>query len=316
MKKITNKTLIIGSGINNLMYPTNHFLCSWPNFTRHFFHSVSGDNSPATLLMEGCIRQNAIGNRNSRDAAEMEKIILENIALQIKSSEVCLEPNELDWILNFQGITDIICLNFNLPFGLTKDDLTTGNKSLNPKRERETYNNFQFWTSKKANNHKIRFWFPHGNILNPHFMVFGAFRYMKQNAYINHLFRNLKKRERLIFKNSIQKSESDLASNGMLENRLHETDISWLNPFFFNELYFLGTSISTDEWDLWSALTLRIRNFNKSENRKYEHPIFHMRSGGLKDTSYPQFIQPLYDTEMSFNEQWKKLKEDFSNSKE
>ena len=265
--------------------------------------------------MEGCIRQNALGNRNSRDASEMEKIILENITEEIKSSPVCFKPNELDWILNCERITDIICLNFNLPFGLTKDDLIFGNKTLNSKKERERYNNFQFWTSSKARNHEIRFWFPHGSILNQHFMVFGAFRYMKQNAYVNHLFRNLKKRERLILKNSDQNSELDLGSIGMLDNKLHETDISWLNPFFYNELYFLGTSISTNEWDLWSALTLRIRNCNKSENRKYENPIFHMRHGCKQASSYPQFIQPLYDPSMSYSEQWDKLKDDFSKSK-
>lgn len=69
------------------------------------------------------------------------------------------------------------------------------------------------------------------------------------------------------------------------------------------------------EWDLWSALAFRRRNFAKLENRKYEHPIFHMRSGNQNDTSYPQFIQPLYDPSMSFDAQWKKLKEDFSKSK-
>ena len=87
--------------------------------------------------------------------------------------------------------------------------------------------------------------------------------------------------------------------------------MSWLIPFFYNDVYVLGSSLSMSEWDIWSALTLRNRNFAKKENRKYEHPIFHMRSGTQNDTSYPHFIQPLYDPSMSYDDQWKKLEQDF-----
>lgn len=310
MNKPTNKTLILGAGINNLVFPSTHFLCNWENFTKHFFNAVSNDHSPATLLMEACIRQNELGMKRSKSATDIELLILQNIANEIDNESQFQCKHSFDWIFENKSVTDIICLNFNLPFGLKKEDFRLEKDFISSNKSRENFNNYQCWTAAKARNHEIRFWFPHGSLLNTKFIVFGAFKYMKQTAYIKNLFEKLKKRERNIM--SVLNNDS-IEYNERINLNFNSTEeeMSWLIPFFYNEIYVLGSSLSMNEWDIWSALTLRVRNFARIENRKYEKPIFHMRSGNQNDSNYPQFIQPLYDPSMSYDDQWKKLEADF-----
>lgn len=310
MYKPTNKTIILGSGVNNLLFQAEHFFCTWNNFTKHFFNAVSHDHSPATLLMEACIRQNELGIKHSKSANDIELLILQNIANEIENESHVQCKQSFDWIFENKSVTDIICLNFNFPFGLEKEDFRPEKDFISSKKSRENFNNYQCWTAAKARNHEIRFWFPHGSILYPKFIVFGAFRYMKQTEYIKNLFEKLKKRERNII---TEIAKDTIEYNERVNSNFNSTEeeMSWLIPFFYNEVYVLGSSLSMNEWDIWSALTLRIRNFAKLENRKYEHPIFHMRRGTQNDTSYPTFIQPLYDPSMSYDDQWKKLEQDF-----
>jgi hypothetical protein len=309
MKKITNKTLIIGSGINNLIFPSNHFLCSWDNFTRHFFNAKSNPYAPATLLMEDCIRKVAIGTAKSKKATVIEDVILRNIASAIKNENLSKDKSEFKWILENKSITDIICLNFNFPFGIDEFEIVNNvDVKLN---QIETLNNCQYWRIKGDKNCKIRFWFPHGNILCPDRMVFGTFRYKSQTSYLGELFVKLKTSETNYFSDKDFK-EKKINQKHLLDYQSKQKGFSWLSPFFYNELYFLGTSISPDEWAIWSAITLRFRNFSKKENRKYENSIYHMRSGKDAEKGYPHFIQPLYSPTLSYDEQWKMLEEDFS----
>ncbi len=48
------------------------------------------------------------------------------------------------------------------------------------------------------------------------------------------------------------------------------------------------------------------------KNSKFEQAIYHMRYKSDKSVSYPDFIQPLFDTTMGYDDQWKMLEEDFS----
>ena len=256
--------------------------------------------------MEETIRSISLGNLKSKKASHIERNILRNIAENIKNASQHQRKYDFDWILSNDSITDVICLNFNLPFGL--DDLVRGNEIKVKDQRIEFLNNCQFWKLKDESKSKIRFWFPHGNVSNPEQMVFGAYRYKSQTSYLSELFTSLKKEERNILSST---KKTQLKQEFLLKKLSNSDGFSWLAPFFYNELYFLGTSISADEWAMWSALTLRLRNFAKMENRKYEQPIFHMRSGNQNDTSYPQFIQPLYDPSMSYDDQWKKLEQDF-----
>ncbi len=306
MNKPTNKTLILGAGINNLVFPEGHFLCSWESFTKYFFNTVSPKNIPSTILMEETIRNISLGAVKSKKASRIEQDILFNIAENVKNSSQHQGKKNFDWILSNESITDIISLNFNLPFGI--DNFVRGNEIEVKDQRIEFLNNCQFWKLKDESKSKIRFWFPHGNVSNPEQMVFGAHRYKSQTSYLSELFTSLKNEERNILSSA---KKTQLKQEFLLKKLSNRDGFSWLAPFFYNELYFLGTSISADEWAMWSALTLRLRNFAKLENRKYEHPIFHMRSGTQNDTSYPHFIQPLYDPSMSYDDQWKKLEQDF-----
>ncbi len=226
--------------------------------------------------------------------------------MSLKTDAICVDS--FDWILTNKTVTDIICLNFNPPFNLKWSDFIHFKR---PKEvlnnNREFRNNCEYYQLKNKFACTIRFWFPHGVSKSIESMVLGTHRYCIQTSVIAHLFSHLKQREVGLMKRN--------ESAPSLKSKILNDPFSWIEPFIVNELYFLGCSLSNAEWDLWSALAFRRRNFAKLENRKYENPIFHMRSGCNQGSSYPQFIQPLYDPTLSYHEQWKKLKADFSNSK-
>ena len=308
------KTLILGAGINNYEFDKMHYLCSWDGFFRKFFNATSIRGTPATLIVENCIRNTELGSKIEYQASNVEKNILDNIAKEIDRAikEDRYKVEDYEWILKNKEITDIISLNFYPPFGLTFDDLNCKLYSKESSRSREFKNNCLYWTLKDPQKSHIRFWFPHGCINDSENMILGAYRYMKQTAYISHLVKQLKKREREIFNNI--KSEPAQKID-LLTPSKSETIYSWLIPFYYNELFFLGTSISTDEWAIWSAITLRIRNFTKKKNQKYELPIYQMQYGNDLNEIYTPFIKPLFHQTITYDNQWDMLKKEFEKNK-
>ena len=66
------------------------------------------------------------------------------------------------------------------------------------------------------------------------------------------------------------------------------------------------------EWDIWNAIVNRERNFGKKENsEKYKFPIFQMRTSSsenqTKAKSNEIWFKPLFEENLSFEEQWNKL---------
>jgi hypothetical protein len=303
-----SKTIVVGAGLNAHIYGAHSYLSSWNNFLEHFYLMSMNRDIPGSLSMEEKIRDISNFSEEARQAHEWEGKILKEMKSEMSQKTDAICDDSFEWILTDKTITDIICLNFNPPFNLKWSDLK---HSKRPKEvvnnNREFRNNCEFYHLKNKLNCTIRFWFPHGVSKSIDSMVLGTHRYCAQTSVIADLFSQIKQREVGLMK----KNESAMS----LKSKILRDPFSWLEPFIVNELYFLGCSLSHAEWDLWSALALRRRNFAKLENRKYENPIFHMRHGCKQASSYPQFIQPLYDPSMSYSEQWEKLKEGFSKSK-
>ena len=303
------KTLILGAGINNYEFDKMHYLCSWDGFSRKFFNAPSIKGTPATLIIENCIRNTELGSKIEYQASNIEKNILDNIAKEIDRAvkQDRYEGGDYEWILKNKEITDIICLNFYPPFGLNFDILKRNYYDTKVRKSREYKNNCLYWTLKDPQKSHIRFWFPHGSIYDSKNMILGAYRYMKQTSYVSNLFGQLKKREREIF-NNINEADPKI---DLLTPSKTETSYSWLIPFLYNELFFLGTRISTDEWAIWSAITLRVRNFTKKKNQKYEQPIYQMQYGNALNEVYPPFIKPLFHQNIPYENQWDMLKKEF-----
>ena len=302
------KTIVVGAGLNAHLYGPDHFLSSWGNFMRRFNMVSLADNTPASFAMETNIRYISNHSNNKNKASQIEDSILKEIKDVIEHDERSKESEKnVNWILQNHSVTDIICLNFNPPFHLKWSELEMVENDSNEKlHHREFRNNCNYYVLRNRPDGvgNIRFWFPHGASKCMDTIVFGAHRYCSQTSVIPALFEKVKIEER---KESKEKKDESL----LIKKRLSKPH-SWLEPFLYNELYFLGCSLSHSEWDLWSAIAFRRRNFAKKENSKFEQAIYHMRSKSDKSASYPHFIQPLYSPTLSYDEQWKMLEEDFS----
>ena len=304
MKLIARKTLVVGAGLNARIYGNQCYLSSWGNFLEHFYLKTMSKNVPSSLAIEEKIRDLTLFSSEEHQALKWEKMILNEMKKEMSQNTKSICEDTFDWILKNPKISDIICLNFNPPFDLKWSDFHLLDKQKAVvKNKRAFRNNCEYYKLNEKFKCNIRFWFPHGVAKSTATMVFGSHRYCGQTSVISRLFSHLKKRETEIIDGDNKKIS--------LQSKILEHPFSWLDSFIFNELYFLGCSLSHAEWDLWSALAFRRRNFAKKENRKHEQPIFHMRSGNQHDTSYPRFIQPLYDPSMSYDDQWKKLEQDF-----
>ena len=108
-----------------------------------------------------------------------------------------------------------------------------------------------------------------------------------------------------------------LRKHSKAEARKNQKNDTWYDKLTHNPLLILGASISSNEWDIWSAFVNRERNFFKMKNNKYRNPIFQMRSQNskcnCKDTSNQKWFEPLFDENLSFKDQWNKLETLFKN---
>ncbi len=298
------KTIIVGAGLNAHLYGPQHFLSSWGNFMSRFNMVSLADNIPASFAMENNIRHISNHSHDEKRASQIEDSILKEIKDVIEHDKLSKKSEkDLSWILKNHSVTDFICLNFNPPFDLKWSELEMVENDNNDKlHDREFRNNCNYYVLRNRPDgvENIRFWFPHGVSKCIDTIVFGAHRYCNQTAVIPELFEKVKIEER--------KEGKGNGDEGLfIEKRLKKPH-SWLEPFLYNELYFLGCSLSHAEWDLWSALAFRRRNFAKKENSKFEQAIYHMRYQSEKNASYPYFIQPLFDPTIGYEDQWKMLK--------
>lgn len=88
---------------------------------------------------------------------------------------------------------------------------------------------------------------------------------------------------------------------------------TWYDKLTHNPVLILGASISSNEWDVWSAIVNRERNFFKQKNITYRNPIFQMRNktskGQTCDTANQYWFKPLFDESLCYEKQWVKLEE-------
>ena len=194
-------------------------------------------------------------------------------------------------IFNPAKVSDIVSLNFDT----TAEEICR----VLAKQRKVIYNPVNFiseqnekleipcWEVRFKKNELIRFWHPHGSILDKDKITLGTREYAKRFQTIERLRKH-------------SKSEKD------------DTPASWYHQIVHNPILVLGAELSKDEWDIWFALVNRERNFAKNKNQQFKYPIFQMRECECKKDVQHEWFQPLF-TGMSFKQQWQELEKLFKN---
>jgi hypothetical protein len=233
--------------------------------------------------------------------------LLKCISNNIKKKQIEILKNQINnypsFIFNPNFVTDVVSLNFDIlaenlckilfkakliEKGYIKVDDSLGNRALIHKSTR--YRIFKF-----PNDRTITFWYPHGSILDSSGMILSARKYGQHIASIETLRKYSK-------------------SNARKKIKIN----TWYDKLTHNPVLILGASVSSNEWDIWSALASRERNFFKPINNPNRDPIFQMQSyKSVEKCKYcdnqfnyslnEKWFQPLFTENLPFEDQWKKL---------
>ena len=296
-------TILLGSGFHKLEKDRDSVLNSWGLLLKTISPKFEGTGNYLLDFEKIILNQVSVSN-----AQKEEYGLIKKIASKIKDAEKnALDKNTQSYpsfIFNSNYVSDVISLNFDciaeklciLTFkaklikrGFVRVNKKSGKDSL--VHQTTKYRILEFPGGKT-----ITFWYPHGSVLKSSGIILGARKYGQHIGCIESLRKYSKANAR--------------------ENEKKDT---WYDKLTHNPVLILGASISSNEWDIWSAFVNRERNFSKKSNQIYRNPVFQMRSDKCKkeceDNTNQKWFQPLFDEKLEFNEQWIKLKQLFNNEK-
>lgn len=278
--------IILGSGFHsNEPEKNDNCLNSWTELIKIENSDYSGKKH--FLIEFEKIIVNETRNQNEKNASKIEKALLLKIADEIKAEQSKIfSQSSIKYpleIFNNKYISDVISLNFDLvpeillnngkcPTVKDLSSIKSGNKKNLP-------------STRHRHIKGITFWHPHGDVGKYDSMILSV------RKYCNHIgeIEQLRKRSK---------------QNPKSENYQE----SWYDKLVNNPVLVLGASISESEWDLWSAITNRQRNFAKDKNCGYCNPMFKMRKEEEETkNSLDSYFYSLFDESMDFKDQWKEL---------
>ncbi len=237
---------------------------------------------------------NQIHEKTREKAAyEIEKRISDEICFDLK----CAQEKALKFkkrcypigIFNASKVSDIVSLNFDTTAAEICRGIAKQRKIIydpaNFISEQNEKLEIPCWEVRFNKTEKIRFWYPHGSVLDKDKITLGTREYAKRFQTIERLRKY---------------SKSDKK----------DKPTSWYHQITHNPILVLGAELSKDDWDIWFALVNRERNFSKNKNQQFKYPIFQMRECECKKDVQHEWFQPLF-TGMDFKAQWKELEELF-----
>jgi hypothetical protein len=290
-------TIILGSGFHMQALGVNSILSSWEKLLKQQDTTIELTDS-YTLDFEQLIIRRAQnqGQNSSKDKAssQIEDLISKEICFDLKcSQQKALKFDKEKYpsgIFNSEYISDIISLNFDtLALELCSEKAGVDITLIKPMQfsyEGKIVKDVFYYEVKFPKSRSIRFWFPHGSIIDDSIITLGTRKYAMRLATIEKL-------------RKYSKFEEKAGSN-------YTGDTSWYHQLTHNPVIILGANLSTSEWDIWFALVNRERNFSKDSKMGYKHPIFQMRECECKNDVQHAWFQPLF-TGMKFDQQWSGL---------
>lgn len=296
-------TLILGSGFHKQALGQNSILSSWEKLLKQQDNAIElTDCYP--LDFEQLIIRRAQNQSISTEKAshEIEYLISEEICFDIK----CAQQKALKFdkekypvgIFNPEYVSDIISLNFDtLALELCAEKAGVEITSLEPipfSYKGKKLEGVFFYEVKFSNTESIRFWFPHGYILDNSKVTLGARNYAMRLAIVEKLRGYSKSKDR-------EERQND--NFNMVT--------SWYHQLTHYPVLILGADMSTSEWDIWFALVNRERNFAKGSNMDFKYPIFQMREFETNNKVQSSWFKPLF-TGLKFDQQWSELEKIFN----
>lgn len=240
-----------------------------------------------------------INTRNQRTrkkhASLIEREVLKKIADKI--TQVKIDRTKQFYpieIFNSNYVSDVISLNFDT----VPERLLTGKSKL--KCHYATFTSKTKLTEDERNAllyHQaegIRFWHPHGTVEKPSSILLGMRRYGQRIQMIERMRKQYKSKSK----------------DGSLEIE----GSNWYDLLTTRPIIICGASLSNAEWDIWTALVNRSRNYARYP--KNQQPIYIMTDDpGMYEARNPDNVNyfiPITSKKESFAAQWKKLEELFS----
>lgn len=306
-KRIKEKfVIVLGSGFHHCASKQKTVLNDW-NYLIQFLKNDFKRSGNYLLDFEKIIDGYKLPiskNQKNIMASEKENKLLKKIASEIKNVQDYVLKNKSEmyptYIFNPNYVSDIICLNFDTiaeeicqrsykPESIKKGFV----KITDAGEETLVHLTTKYTEFNYSENKKIRFWHPHGSILKPTSIILSARMYAQHIGTIERLRKHSKSQQRIQNKND-----------------------TWYDVLTHKPVLIIGASISSSEWDLWSAFVNRDRNFSKPENKIHRKPIFQMRSTEKEkckiDKTNKVWFQPLFSEVIGYKEQWQLLQKYFS----
>jgi hypothetical protein len=291
-KKIT---LIIGSGFHNYALNSNNsILTNWNLLLQSVFPSSENHFDNYILEFEKRLVEKT-SQQNVNAADEIEKKCLEKLTKTIKVEQSKLikqkKYNFPFFLFNSSIIDNVISLNYDL---IPELILNGGKKpkviqSCDKENIRKNSNSCRH---RIVNG--INFWHPHGDIENCDSLILG----------LRHYAQHLKDIENM---RTLSKSEAE--QKGKIR--------TWYDAILNNPVLIIGAGLSDSEWDIWTVLVNRKRNFAKKKNKKkYRFGVYMMKSDcqNNKPNNHNNWIKPIFEKKYCFDKQWEMLESMFKNN--
>jgi hypothetical protein len=284
-------TIILGSGFHSQALDRNSILSSWSAL----LEKVSQDVKLTKDLHLDFERIIASKKRENQDSSKAEGELITCLTedLKLEQKDVLAKYSNCYplQIFNPNKVTDVISLNFDqIPEKLLSNQKGTRlsgfvNKSSFSKRSKRSYpylstryRLMDFGLGKG----EIRFWHPHGVIENNKSIVLGLHKY-----------------------SNLVKTTIKIRDHHLQNKKEGGSDLTWYQSLLTNPVLILGAGLSSNEWDMWFALTSRNRA------NKITPPIFQMRVCECKNDARHQWFEPLFNG-LSYEQQWEELKKIFA----
>lgn len=302
-KKNAKFTLILGSGFHKQALGQNTILSSWEKLLKQQDNAIELTDCYPLDFEQLIIRRTQIQQlTNEKASHQIENLISEEICFDLK----CAQQKALKFdkekypvgIFNPEYVSDVVSLNFDtLALELCAEragvEITSSEPipfSYNGKKLKQVF----YYEVKFSNNQSIRFWFPHGSILDKAKVTLGSRNYSLRLSTV----------EKLRFYSKSKDREER-------QNDIFNTETSWYHQLTHNPVLILGADMSTSEWDIWFALVNRERNFSKRSTMGIKYPIFQMRECESNYKVQSSWFKPLF-TGVKFEKQWSELEKIFN----
>jgi hypothetical protein len=301
LKKIRKKqaprlTIVLGSGYHKNYLECTSVITDWCLLLKQLdpkiktstnylldFERMILHHKGALSLQQAHIRERSLLNK-AKDVILKEETTVLSEAHELYKTQ-CFNP---------KYVSDIVSLNFDriaekqvvkaFQLNKIKHPSSRISKSKSGQKHIQVCNEYQ-----TADNITVRFWYPHGNVARASSLILGARKYGMHIDTVEH-FRRYSK-----------------IKNGSTGKELIN---SWYEALTRKPVLILGASLSSMEWDIWSAFVNRERNYAKAKNEKYRYPIYQMQNKNCVSDSHDSafiWFDPLFDPNLNFAKQWDKL---------